>query len=270
MNFKEKGNEALKNNDILGAINFYTKAIAEDDSESIFFSNRAICYFNLKEFDKAMDDSQSAIEIDEKNIKAQYVMAKCQLMRAQSISDLGLVQKGVRRLRNAHGMCRSQKKDKFEKDIQKTIYRANKLVFIIKERIRLKKLEEFYSEAMNKISNDKNLKESEKNRKIQLLDKYIDRDRYNYEIPDYFICELSKNLMLNPVITKHGNTYEKDPLLAFVHQNGIDPKNNKPLNRMEVYPNLAIKDAMEEFLRDNAWAYEFESKSSLFNNLIQF
>ena len=270
MNFKEKGNEALKNNDISGAINFYTKAIEEDNNESIFFSNRAICYFKIGEIDKAMDDSQSAIEIDEKNIKAQYIMAKCQLMRAQKNLDLKLVQKGVRRLRNAHGMCRSQKKDKFEKDIQRTIYRANKLVFVIKEQQRLEKLEEFYSEAVKKISNDDNLKESEKNRKMELLDKFIDRDRYNYEIPDYFICEFSKELMLNPVITKHGNTYEKGPLLIYVQQYGVDPKNNKPLDPIEIYPNLAIKDAMEEFLRDNAWAYEFKNKNDLFNNLIQF
>ena len=250
MDLKEKGNEALKNNDILGAIKFYTMAIEEDNNQSIFYSNRAICYKNLGEIEKAMEDSQSAIEIDEKNIKAQYIMAQCQLVRAQEVSDLKLVEKGVRRLRNAHGMCRSQKKDQYELDIQKTIYRAKKLQFIIEEKKRLQNLEEFYSAAANKINNDKGLKDSDKKRKMELLDKYIDRDRYTYEIPDYFICELSKKLMLNPVITKYGNTFSKNAVLNHINQYRKDPKSNQSLSNNEIYPNLAMRDAMENFLQN--------------------
>lgn len=270
MNFKEQGNQALANDDIKGAIDFYTKAIDEDNNQSIFYSNRAICYKKLGQIGKAMEDAQCAIEIDEKNIKAQFVMALCQLVKGQRGQDAKMVEKGEKRLRHAHGMCRAQKKDQFEKRIKKFILRARKLKFVIEEKRRLTDLEEFYRVAMEKIGCDPELKESEKKRKRELLDKYIDRDRYSYKIADYFLCELSGELLLDPVITIYGNTYERENLIQYMNQCGKDPKSNKSLALPEVYPNLAMRDAVETFLKQNPWAFEFKSKADLFEYEIDF
>lgn len=270
MNFKELGNKAKQNGDIQEAIIFYTKAIEKDNSQSIFYSNRALCYKELGEIQKAMDDAQFAIEIDEKNIKAQFIMARCQLIRAQNEGNISLAKKGEKRLRHALGMCRVQNKNDFEKKIQVTIYRSRKLLFILKEKERLRKLEEFYKASSNKIVDDNTLDFKGKQRKLDLLDKFIDRDRYNYEIPQYFICEISRKLMLNPMITKYGNTYDKSSILGYIQTHMRDPKENKPLTAGEVYPNLAMRDAMELFLNENGWAYEFKNKNILFNTKIEF
>jgi STIP1 family protein 1 len=270
MNYKELGNKAKQNGDIEGAINNYTMAIQEDNNQSIYYSNRAICYKELGQIQNAMNDAQSAIEIDEKNIKAQFIMAGCQLIRGQNEANVAMVEKGEKRLRHAHSMCRAQKKDDFEKQIQVNIYRARKLIFILKEKERLAKLEEFYTVSSNKIKNDNSLDNKGKERKQALLDKYIDRDRYNYEIPEYYICEISGGLMMDPMITKYGHTYDKSSILSYINTYMKDPKENKPLSAGEVYPNLAMRDAMESFLKENGWAYEFKDKNTLFNSKIEF
>lgn len=270
MDYKELGKQAKLNNDIKGAIEYYTLAIQEDNNQSVLYSNRAICFKDLGRLEKAMEDAQQAIEIDEKNIKAQYVMALVQLIRGQNEASIAMAEKGEKRLRHAHGMCRSQKKDEFEKKIQQNIYRARKLLFVLRERERLEKLEEFYRTVEAKIAGDASLNSEGKRRKRQLLDKYIERDRYSYEIPEYFVCEMSGRLMLDPMITRYGNTFDAEAILPFVRVHQKDFKENKPLTLGEVYPNLAMRDAMETFLKENGWAYEFKDKHDLFNNKIQF
>lgn len=270
MDFKEQGNKALANNDVEGAIEFYSRAIEEDNSQSIFYSNRAIAYKRLGQIDKAMDDTQSAIEIDEKNIKAQFVMALCQLIKGQRAADARMVAKGEKRLRNAHGMCRSQKKDQFEKKIYKFILRARKLKFVLEERERLRDLEVFYQTALAKINSDAGLSAGEKKRKTELLDRFIDRDRYDYKIESFFFCPLSGDLLLDPAITKFGNTFQREHLEEFVKVHRRDPTAGHALAPAEIYPNLAMRDAVETFLQENPWAFEFTSREELFGQDIDF
>ena len=44
-----------------------------NDSESIYFSNRAKCYRNMNQVDKALKDAEVACELDDQNIKAHYL-----------------------------------------------------------------------------------------------------------------------------------------------------------------------------------------------------
>lgn len=49
---KEKGNELFKSGEYETAIRYYSSAIKADDSNSIYYSNRARCYKMLEEFTK--------------------------------------------------------------------------------------------------------------------------------------------------------------------------------------------------------------------------
>ena len=44
-----------------------------NDTESVFFVNRAKCYRMLGEYDKGLKDAIQAIELDDKSIKAYLV-----------------------------------------------------------------------------------------------------------------------------------------------------------------------------------------------------
>lgn len=63
--FKEKGNLALKNKDYNQALDFYSQAINLEPNNHIHYSNRSLCYFNLSQFEKALEDAEKCIEINQ-------------------------------------------------------------------------------------------------------------------------------------------------------------------------------------------------------------
>lgn len=61
--YKEQGNQAYKAQDYQRAITLYTKAIEAQEDPS-FYSNRAICYFNLGRFAECIRDCDKATQIN--------------------------------------------------------------------------------------------------------------------------------------------------------------------------------------------------------------
>jgi len=68
--FKKIGNDYFKDGEYELALQYYTKAIEKNDTESVFFSNRARCFRNLGKIKEAYEDAKLAVELDDKNIKA--------------------------------------------------------------------------------------------------------------------------------------------------------------------------------------------------------
>lgn len=63
---KEKGNAAVKSKDFQKAIDFYTQALAIDstsEAAAALFSNRALCWQSLNNYEKAMSDSEECIRL---------------------------------------------------------------------------------------------------------------------------------------------------------------------------------------------------------------
>ena len=64
--------------------------------------------------------------------------------------------------------------------------------------------------------------------------------------------------MEEPVTTESGITYEKEIIKEHFEKNGkIDPVTRKPVRDL-LYPNVAIKQAVDKFLQDNPWAFEYK------------
>lgn len=61
---KEKGNEQFKRGEYLQALNTFTKGIQFDANNSSLWGNRAIVYFKLGLYEKAIEDSKFAIELN--------------------------------------------------------------------------------------------------------------------------------------------------------------------------------------------------------------
>ena len=62
-NEKNKGNEALKSNDIKEALEYYTKSIEYDPTLAAAFCNRSLIHLKLKNFGKAIEDANKAISL---------------------------------------------------------------------------------------------------------------------------------------------------------------------------------------------------------------
>ena len=88
------------------------------------------------------------------------------------------------------------------------------------------------------------------------------------EIPDHLICKITLMLMEDPVISEEGFTYERKVLEEHYKLKGaVEPITRKEVSG-KVYPNHALKQAIEVFLRENPWAFE-EEKGENYND-IQF
>lgn len=67
---KELGNEAYKNKDYSRAMGYYTQAINLNPNDANFYSNRALCSFNLGRFMECITDCDHAIRLNPTFVKA--------------------------------------------------------------------------------------------------------------------------------------------------------------------------------------------------------
>ena len=63
------------------------------------------------------------------------------------------------------------------------------------------------------------------------------------------------DVLRDPVITPDGISFERTVLLEHLSKSQTDPFTRQPLTATELRPNYALKEACDEFLRANPWAY---------------
>jgi hypothetical protein len=62
-----------------------------------------------------------------------------------------------------------------------------------------------------------------------------------------FICAITHELMLDPVIDPDGNSYERRAIESWLQQNGTSPITRSPLSTNDLRPNRALKQAIDEY-----------------------
>lgn len=69
---KAEGNALMSSKDYQAAAAAYTRAIAYDDRNAVYYSNRAAAFSSLNDHKKAIEDANAAIEIDPAFSKAYH------------------------------------------------------------------------------------------------------------------------------------------------------------------------------------------------------
>ncbi|AGO10073.1 AaceriAAR083Cp [[Ashbya] aceris (nom. inval.)] len=125
LDYKNEGNEWVKAKDYARAVEAYTRAIEADDTQSIFYSNRALANLKLDRFQSALDDSARAIELDAGNVKAYHRrgLAHCGLLEwGPAKRDLEVVVRakpGDEAVRRTLEVCeRMLRRERFERAIR--------------------------------------------------------------------------------------------------------------------------------------------------------
>ncbi|XP_054701010.1 mitochondrial import receptor subunit TOM34 [Grus americana] len=77
---KEEGNELVKKGNHKKAVEKYTESL-KLKQECATYTNRALCYLNLKQYKEAVQDCTEALRLDPTNVKALY-------RRAQALKEL--------------------------------------------------------------------------------------------------------------------------------------------------------------------------------------
>ena len=68
------------------------------------------------------------------------------------------------------------------------------------------------------------------------------------EVPNAYLCPLTKKLFTDPVITPYGHTYEREALMEYMRQNGPkDPIAQQSLDPSRLTPNTALKSIIQNF-----------------------
>lgn len=68
--------------------------------------------------------------------------------------------------------------------------------------------------------------------------------------PDHLLCNISLDLMQDPVLAPSGYTYERANIEEWININPCDPMTREPLTREQLYPNRALAEAIR-YYRNN-------------------
>ncbi|KAK2426094.1 E3 ubiquitin-protein ligase CHIP [Trifolium repens] len=87
-------------------------------------------------------------------------------------------------------------------------------------------------------------------------------ERSQNVVPHYLQCPFSRELFRDPVIAPSGASYERRAILDYIRKaapgKAIDPSTRLPLRECQLYNNLALREAVDDFLHRNWWAYKVD------------
>nr|XP_025850524.1 sperm-associated antigen 1 [Vulpes vulpes] len=69
---KEEGNQCVKDKNYKDALSKYSECLTINNKECAIYTNRALCYLKLCQFEEAKQDCDRALQIDNGNVKACY------------------------------------------------------------------------------------------------------------------------------------------------------------------------------------------------------
>jgi tetratricopeptide (TPR) repeat protein len=145
---KSKANAEYKEKNFKGAIDLYSDAISKtliilgmDPHQDSLYSNRGLCYMNVKNYEKAIYDLEKAIKLNPSNIKAYKRLAYIKTILGDLIEAEIYLKRcidnepGIEEHKNDHKKIRDLivaydelKKAKFALDFRKTEVLAEKLL----------------------------------------------------------------------------------------------------------------------------------------------
>lgn len=79
--------------------------------------------------------------------------------------------------------------------------------------------------------------------------------RANRVIPDYFCDPVSLDIMLDPVLSPAGVSFDRATVIECLKIKEECPVTRTPLRARDLIPNRALKQAVSDYLRRNPWAH---------------
>ncbi|KAL8830544.1 MAG: hypothetical protein Q9191_001367 [Dirinaria sp. TL-2023a] len=275
---KEEGNKHFQDGDYKEAELLYSKAISKDPTEAKFFTNRAMTRLKLQSWDACIDDCIKAIELDSDNMKGYYYLAQAQLalhhpneaMNSAVTAYHQCIKTGSSSTASVSALVLQAKKEKWEAKERARIRRRSDLLRELEDglqqvalyerkNINARKENGELSESDAREEEDE-LEASTRHKLDELRSVFAIADPENMqkrEVPDYLIDNISFTVMHDPVITKNGHSYDRSTVLDHLRRSKTDPLTREPLQIQDLRPNLALKEACENFLEENGWAVDW-------------
>ncbi|KAL7911679.1 hypothetical protein GGI35DRAFT_443344 [Trichoderma velutinum] len=266
LQLKEEGNRHFQAGDYIGADGLYSKAIIADAKNPALYTNRAMARLKLGHWESVVADCQTCLALSPQNMKAHYYLAQAQL----SIRDFD---SALENALAAHKLCAATN-DKSLGAVTTMVLKCKKDRWGDREKKRLRLEHEVEERMLDLLRRDRDemllteedpierrVIEEEANEKIAILSSVFEASRTQNqkkrEVPDWAIDDISFDIMVDPVITKTGKSYERATIMEHLRRHPSDPLTREPLSAADLRPNLALRQACEEFLEQNGWAVDW-------------
>jgi len=80
--------------------------------------------------------------------------------------------------------------------------------------------------------------------------------RAHADAPGHFTCPITFDVMLDPVITPYGHSYDRAAIERYITRTKAeDPTTRKPLAVSQLVPNIGLKSAIQEYLSTHPWTH---------------
>uniref|UniRef100_A0A671VSF0 E3 ubiquitin-protein ligase CHIP n=2 Tax=Sparus aurata TaxID=8175 RepID=A0A671VSF0_SPAAU len=274
---KEQGNRLFLSRKYLEAAACYSKAITHSPSVPAYYTNRALCYVKLQQYDKALSDCRHALELDSQSVKAHFFMGQCHLEMENYDEAIGNLQKAYNLAKEQRlnfgddipSALRVAKKKRWNSLEERRINQESELHAYLSKLIQAEKKREL--EGCRRKQEDKsddsrvqhNLNEIHTKHDKYLSDMeelfcQVDEKRKKREIPDFLCGKISFELMREPCITPSGVTYDRKDIEEHLQRVGhFDPVTRSPLTQDQLIPNLAMKEVIDAFILENGWVEDY-------------
>jgi len=271
---KERGNKCFQAGDYVGAEALYTSAISFDSSNSLLYTNRAMAQLKLSNFNAVIDDSLHALSLQPHNMKAHFQLAQARIALHQEKDALESAKK-------AYELCmeevaRGGKGASSLGPITELVHKCRKEEWEGRERERIRNNDSLLGELVRDLEDKRDRAihgllvggagevqigeaKQEFEAKIENLREVFERAGVTKRrrVPDWCIDDISFAVMLDPVVTKTGQSYDRSSIMEHLKRSPTDPLTRETLHPSDLRPNLALKEACEEFLDENGWAVDW-------------
>ncbi|KAF2275760.1 U-box-domain-containing protein [Westerdykella ornata] len=277
---KNAGNLKFREGDFEGAEQLYSQAIIKNNKNPLLFTNRANARLKLEKWEGVVDDCLKSVEIQRENMKAFFLLAQAQL-------SLNHPNEALSSALTAYDLCtKSPTQTNNAARITALVLQCKKAKWEIRERDRIRRRADLLAELEEKLEQDYKRQIFDVDEKMaagtvgrvegteekaelkSTWEKKVDDLRTAFavsdpehmakrEVPDYLIDGITFEIMHDPVVTKNGRSYERATIIEHLKRSATDPLTREPLKIEELRPNIALKEACEQFLEGNTgWVYD--------------
>ncbi|GAB5589674.1 hypothetical protein Unana1_04574 [Umbelopsis nana] len=262
---KGLGNKYFAEHDYRHAIQEYSTAIIKDSTQVTYFTNRALCYSKLEQWDEAIQDCRRAIELDSHTVKGYYLLGNALIEKKMFTEALSSLKKAY-----AHA---TEQRVKYVGDILQALLVARKKKWDEGELARIERESEIFKYVKSLLEKERKERLAEAGEDEEKIDEvnYIQDERLSKiqkvfeqskenrrEIPDAYLDKISFNIMHDPCFTPDGITYERHSIETHFEKIGeFDPLTRRPCTKKDLIPNLSLREAIEDFLAENGWAADY-------------
>ncbi|KKA28426.1 hypothetical protein TD95_003034 [Thielaviopsis punctulata] len=242
-------------------------SILADPFNAVFYNNRAFARIKLKHYEDVVEDCIHSLDLSPKSLKPTYYLSQAHL-------ELGNYEDALSSALQAHALCVANNETKSLGAITQHVLRCKRERWEQIEKKRKREDGDLERETLSLMADamqrelqdvqdeaDRREIEAEWKAKMERTRAIFDTARAKAdkrrEVPEWAVDDISFGIMVDPVVTKTGKSYERAYIMEYLQNSKIDPITREPLMPEDLRPNLQLREACEEFLNENGWAVDW-------------